>query len=140
MAQSGTIHGTLVAWHGKGVLILGPSGSGKSQLALALMGQTPPAQLVADDRVAVSCKGNHLLGSAPEALFGLIERFGMGIEHHAALEQHHIDLAVELVPRARLERLPEPAALIWRYEGIDVPKLILPVEPVNGPSAVKAFL
>ncbi len=52
VAAAGIVHASCVAFGGAGVLILGPSGSGKSALALALMGLG--AALVADDRVLLT--------------------------------------------------------------------------------------
>lgn len=140
MRSSDTLHGTLIAWLGKGVLIMGLSGTGKSQLALAMMAETPPAHLIGDDRIHVREENGRLIGAAPPQLQGLIERFGMGLERHEALERYAIDLVVELKPRDEIERMPDPDALAWRYENLVVPKLILPAEPVNGPSSVRTFL
>ncbi|GBR71314.1 hypothetical protein GKA01_17630 [Gluconobacter kanchanaburiensis NBRC 103587] len=62
-----------MAWEGAGVLISGPSGSGKSELALMLM--DVGFDLVADDRVLL----DGVVASAPERLAGLIEVRGVGI-------------------------------------------------------------
>lgn len=67
-AASGIVHGSCVAFGGAGVLILGPSGSGKSALALALIGLG--AALVADDRVSLSpvpASGPHRHGAGAAA-------------------------------------------------------------------------
>ena len=65
------LHGSAVAFAGRGVLILGGAGTGKSALALALIGRG--AALVADDRVEIERRGGALIASAPAALAGLIE-------------------------------------------------------------------
>lgn len=135
------IHGTCVVWHKAGILIIGRSGSGKSQLALALMSDaTRPCSLVADDGVLLSADGADLWANVPPTLRGKIERFGMGIETHDFEETCRLALVVELTPRNRIERMPEPGALIWRHQDISLPKLILPEQPANGASAIYATL
>lgn len=71
------VHGSCVALNGRGLLILGPSGSGKSALALALMGMG--AALVSDDRTLLRRDGDRVLADAPDTIRGLIEARGIGI-------------------------------------------------------------
>lgn len=136
-----TIHGTCVQWRGSGILIVGVSGSGKSQLALTLMAEEhKPAHLVADDRVVITCRDQSISASAPPALSGKIERYGMGIETHIPMAATDLDLVVELVLRDQIERLPEPEALIWSCGNLTLPKLILPAQPINPVSAIYTTL
>ncbi|QUS36531.1 HPr kinase/phosphorylase [Falsirhodobacter algicola] len=97
-----TVHASAVAVDGRGVLILGPSGSGKSALALRLM--AAGAVLIADDRVVLRCDDGTLLADAPAALAGRIEARGIGILNaaHAPAPLH---LAVDL-GRDEPQRLP----------------------------------
>lgn len=75
---SGTIHATCVAIDGQGVLIMGPSGSGKSDLALRLIDRG--AALVSDDRCIVETNSVGTLSASPPAtLAGRIEVHGIGI-------------------------------------------------------------
>ena len=71
------LHASCVAVEGRGVLILGPSGSGKSSLALQLMAFG--ARLVADDRTDIFRHGQEVTAHSPAALAGLIEARGIGI-------------------------------------------------------------
>ena len=57
------VHATCVALDGAGVLLRGPSGSGKSDLALRLI--DGGARLVADDQVALSAEAGRLVARAP---------------------------------------------------------------------------
>jgi len=65
------LHATAVAVGGRGLLILGRSGAGKSSLALQLIALG--ARLVADDRTRVTLGPAGLVASPPEAIRGRIE-------------------------------------------------------------------
>lgn len=124
-----TIHATAVAIAGKGVLLLGPPGSGKSDLALRLIDRG--AVLIADDRVHVADNG---LLHAPPVLAGLIEVRGIGI-----LPMPHVDavpatLAVDLgvVP----QRMPEPA--VRTVAGLVLP--VIAVAPFDASAPLKVEL
>ncbi len=87
--SSGTIHATCVAIDGYGVLIMGPSGSGKSDLALRLIDRG--AALVSDDRCVIeSVDPGALSVSPPPTLAGKIEVRGIGI------------VPIDFAPAARL--------------------------------------
>jgi HPr kinase/phosphorylase len=104
-----TIHGTAISVEGVGVLIRGPSGSGKSDLALRMI--DGGAHLVADDRVVIEHVNGALEARAPKALQGMIEVRGLGIV--SLLESMvapvaRIELVVDLSEsRADIERMPE---------------------------------
>ena len=72
------IHASCVSIKNKGVLFIGNSGSGKSDIALRLITDYK-ANLVADDRVDIKSKGNKIIASSPKTLFGLLEIRGIGI-------------------------------------------------------------
>jgi serine kinase of HPr protein (carbohydrate metabolism regulator) len=111
----------------RGALIEGPSGIGKSDLALRAL--DAGFRLVADDRVAVFASGGRLYGKPPETLAGLLEVRGLGVVDCAALPFCEIVLAIRCVADpAAVERLPEPrfAAIM----GVSVPVFDLwPREP-----------
>lgn len=71
------IHASCVAFSGAGLLIAGPSGSGKSSLALQLMAHG--ATLVSDDRTRLDAPGGVLRASVPPQIAGLIEARGLGL-------------------------------------------------------------
>lgn len=97
------LHATCVAVDGRGLLILGPSGSGKSALALRLMAHG--AGLVADDRTDITLQDRDLIASAPPRLSGLIEARGLGILRADAVGPVPLVLAVDLA-QTETERLP----------------------------------
>jgi serine kinase of HPr protein (carbohydrate metabolism regulator) len=98
------VHATCVAIDGAGVLLRGPSGSGKSDLALRLI--DGGARLVADDQVAVSREGRTVTARAPTALGGRIEVRGVGIVEIDPLDAAPVALVVDLAPPDFVERLP----------------------------------
>lgn len=101
-----TIHGTCVLVGGIGVLLRGPSGGGKSDVAVRLIDDG--ALLVADDQVQVCMDGGRLMATAPAPLSGLIEVRGVGILPVPSAATAEIRLVVDLVPADRVERMPEP--------------------------------
>ncbi len=102
------VHGTCVAIDGAGVLLRGPPGCGKSDLALRMI--DGGAVLVADDRVLLEAAGGVLVASAPDALAGLLEARGLGILRLEAAARHALHLVVDLVAPEAVERLPAPAS------------------------------
>ena len=98
-----TLHATSVAISGRGLLILGTSGAGKSALALDLMSRG--AGLVSDDRCLVWCEGGRLIVDAPDTLRGRIEARGVGILSAPALGPVPIALVVDL-DQSETDRLP----------------------------------
>lgn len=102
-----SLHATLVSLGGKGVLLEGKSGSGKSDLALRLI-ENKGAKLVADDAVMLEKRGSTVYGRAAENLRGMLEVRGVGIVSYPYLAESAIDLAVNLVDdAAKIERLPQ---------------------------------
>jgi len=115
------VHGTCVSVQGKGVLLLGPSGSGKSDLALRLI--DGGAALVSDDQVEMSAVKKTLIASAPRGLEGLFEVRGVGIFQLPYEPKATLSLAVTLVTRSAVERMPEQE--FWGCLGLQVPLLSL---------------
>ena len=103
-AKEINIHASCVAIGRAGVLLLGASGSGKSDLALRLI--DGGARLVADDRVLLSAKKGALHAGAPATIRGLIEIRGVGIIKLPAAGSVPVRLAVEL--GREVSRLPAP--------------------------------
>jgi HPr kinase/phosphorylase len=105
------IHGTCVALGPLAALIRGPSGSGKSDLALRFLalavelGLEP--LLVADDQVWVERQNDgSLVASAPPTLAGKIEVRGLGIEQAPHRGAARLALAVDLVLPQDVPRMP----------------------------------
>lgn len=103
-----TLHASVVAVDGRGLLILGASGAGKSGLALRLMALG--ASLVADDRVTLRLVGEALYAAAPATLRGMIEARGIGLIAAEAVDHAPVALAVDL-DRAPAARMPQGDAI-----------------------------
>jgi serine kinase of HPr protein (carbohydrate metabolism regulator) len=99
------VHGTAVALDGVGVLIRGPSGSGKSDLALRLI--DAGALLVADDQTELWLTERSVMMRAPLSIAGHLEVRGVGIARVPSLAQAPLRLVLDLVPPECVDRLPE---------------------------------
>ncbi|MGN6155029.1 MAG: HPr kinase/phosphorylase [Sphingomicrobium sp.] len=98
-----SIHATTVAIDGKAVLITGPSGSGKSDLALRLIDRG--FMLVSDDQTLVRREGDRLFASAPATIAGKLEIRGIGIVEMENASDIPAALIVELT--GAVPRLPD---------------------------------
>ncbi len=87
-----------------GVLILGRSGSGKSELALELIALG--AHLVADDQTELNREGRTLWLRPPEQIKGMIELRRVGILRASALDRAPLALVVDL-DATETARLPQ---------------------------------
>lgn len=103
MSETALLHASAVAVEGRGVLILGASGTGKSSLALHLIALG--AQLVSDDQTELHRDGPNLIAIAPPTLANMIEARGIGLLHSPALAQTTITLIVDL-DQTETQRLP----------------------------------
>jgi serine kinase of HPr protein (carbohydrate metabolism regulator) len=104
MTKRVNIHATCVRIGRHGVLLLGKSGAGKSDLALRLIGRG--AVLVADDRCDLSVERGKLTARPPKTVAGLLEIRGVGIHKLPYAVSAAIALVVDL--GATVARLPEP--------------------------------
>jgi serine kinase of HPr protein (carbohydrate metabolism regulator) len=101
--SSETLHASTVALDGRAVLISGPSGSGKSDLALRLLDRG--FTLVSDDQTIVRKDNGRLLASAPPTIHGKLEIRGVGIVEMETVANVPVALVVELT--SDIQRLPD---------------------------------
>lgn len=133
--SSETLHASTVALDGRAVLIIGISGSGKSDLALQLIDRG--FTLVADDQTIVQKRGDRLHASAPATIRGKLEIRGLGIVQMPAVEDVPVALVVELA--SVIQRLPDPARerLIC---GLPVPLISVDAQTASAASKVSLAL
>lgn len=132
------IHACCVAVENDGVMIVGGSGRGKSDICLRLI-NSHRAILVADDRVDLRVEDNQVLASAPAAIKGCLEVRGVGILTLPALDETVLKLVVELVKEpSEVERLPEPE--YYDCSGIKIRKIKLYPFEASAPDKIMAAL
>jgi HPr kinase/phosphorylase len=135
-APSVTLHGCMVDMRGVGVLIIGKSGSGKSETAIGLLERG--ASLVADDMVRIKFVGGDLVASSPDLSRGYMEIRGIGIVNVANLyglasirPDKRLDMVVTLKPHADLNEVDRLGMQQKTYEilGQHVSHVEIPVAP-----------
>ncbi len=114
------LHATAVAIAGNAVLLIGPSGSGKSDLALRLIDRG--AKLVSDDAVAVATDHSGPMLSAAPNIEGFIEVRGVGICSVESIPSALLRMVVTL--NDEIERLPKDG-LTFEICGYNVPMVNL---------------
>lgn len=121
------------------MLILGPPGSGKSDLVLRLI-EERGWRLVGDDQLRLDPAGDGTLRpAAPPPLRGLLEVRGLGIFRDLPVEDGaRLRLAVHLAARDAVARLPEPAE--WTCAGCSVPAVTLHAFDASAPAKVALAL
>jgi HPr kinase/phosphorylase len=134
------VHGTCVALGTRAALLRGPSGSGKSDLALRFLalsaerGDKP--MLVADDQVFIAPNGNGaLVASAPSTIAGKIEVRGLGIVEVPAIVEAGLTLVCDLVGPKEVPRMPPHP---WERTVIaGVPVKLIKLDPFEASAPVK---
>jgi len=130
-----TIHASTVSINGRAVLIAGPSGSGKSDLALRLLDRG--FKLVSDDRTVVRRDGEKLIASAPPNIAGKLEIRGLGIVDMETVENVPVALFVELT--SDIQRLPDENRE-RPVLGVRVPLISIDAMSASAPSKVALAL
>lgn len=138
------VHGTAIVLGTTGLLITGPSGSGKSALALSCLSEVRHrgrfAALVADDRVDLTLENGRIVARCPAAIRGLIEIRGSGIAEVDTVSACVLDWAIMPVRAPFDPRLP-PEEELQLEIGRNLPLLRLPVEgPLSPVDALAALL
>jgi serine kinase of HPr protein (carbohydrate metabolism regulator) len=130
-----TVHASTVAIDGRAVVILGPSGSGKSDLALRLLDRG--FTLVSDDQTVVKKDGERLVASAPPNIAGKLEIRGIGIVDMDTVTNIPVALLVELT--SEIQRLPDESRE-RPLLGVRLPLISIDAMTASAPSKVALAL
>lgn len=130
-----TVHASTVAIDGRAVLITGPSGSGKSDLALRLLDRG--FTLVSDDQTLVRRDGDRLIASAPPQIAGKLEIRGIGIVEMEVQTDVPVALLVELT--SDIQRLPDDSRE-RPVLGVPLPLIGIDAMAASAPSKVALAL
>jgi serine kinase of HPr protein (carbohydrate metabolism regulator) len=133
MLSSETIHATSLAIGDSAILIVGPSGSGKSDLALRLIDRG--AKLVSDDYTIVSRKGLTATARAPETIKDKLEVRGIGIVAVSSKQGVQIIGIFDLTEQ--MNRMPDLEAK-RNIAGVSLP--ILGIRPFEASAPLKVEL
>ena len=131
-----TLHASTVAINGRAVLLTGPSGSGKSDLALRLLDRG--FTLVSDDQTIVRKDGDRLVASAPPNIAGKLEIRGIGIVEMERVDNVAIALIVELT-NSQIQRLPDDSRE-RPILGVKLPLVTIDALTASAPSKVALAL
>jgi serine kinase of HPr protein (carbohydrate metabolism regulator) len=129
-----TVHATAVAVQGRGILIFGEPGRGKSDLALRLIDRG--GVLVSDDYVEVVPQGGQLRCRAIASIEGRMEVRGVGIVTMRFMKEAPVALAVDLdLPPERL-----PPRSVRTIAGIGVPAIAVEAFEASAPVKIELAL
>ena len=138
--ESVSQHGCAIVLGARGLIVLGPSGSGKSRLCHLLVErrteQNLYARWVADDRfffeeAGEQVPGDKLIVRSPDSIAGLAERRFRGIEPVSYQTRAVVDLVVQLELTENLERLPDSSLKWTSLGGVELPLIKVPCHPIE---------
>ena len=128
-----TVHATSVAIAGRGILLCGASGAGKSDLALRLIDRG--AMLISDDYTIVERNGGQLTASAPATIAGKMEVRGLGVVDMPFASEAPLALVVDLAQH--VDRMPgDPDE--WIIAGAPLP--VIKLSPFEASAPIKVEL
>lgn len=142
------MHASCVALGDAGILIVGPPGSGKSDLVLQLIDRPGfgtgdeliHGQLVADDQTIIERRGDDLIASSPKPIAGLLEIRGQGIIRVDHRSEVRLALLVDVARAEEVERLPEKEARISRIAGVALPRIRIDPGKTTAAARIRAAL
>jgi serine kinase of HPr protein (carbohydrate metabolism regulator) len=131
--SSESLHASTVAIDGRAVVLSGPSGSGKSDLALRLLDRG--FKLVSDDQTFFRKDNGRLIASAPPTIRGKLEIRGIGIVDVEAVDDVPVALFVELT--SDMQRLPDDSR---ERLVLDLPSPLISVDAMTASAPSKVAL
>ena len=130
-------YASCVSWNKKGILFVGPSGSGKSDACLQII--HAGGFLVADDQTELCSNDSALIASCPASIYGKMEIRGVGIlPVERVCPQTPVALVVQMTPLAEMDRMPDDKT--ETIQGVCLPKVCLCPFEVSFLAKLKAVL
>lgn len=129
---SETVHASCVALGERAILLTGPSGSGKSDLALRLLDRG--AILVSDDYTVLTAARGTLVATAPATIAGRIEVRSVGLVEIGHESGFPVSLVVDL--DAPPERMPKGRSQV--IAGVSLP--VIAIAPFEASAPIKVEL
>lgn len=134
-ADRTNVHGTAIVIGDTGLLFVGPSGSGKSELAFSFLTEAErcglQAALVADDQVFVSSQNGAVFAERPETITGLMELRGSGIVSVNSVPSAVLHYAITPVPHPQSPRLPPEEEWLELPFGTRLPLIRIPLASIT---------
>lgn len=148
MVDQTLVHGSCLSFGEAGVLLLGPPGSGKSDLLLRLIDQEgwgisdtlKRAQLVSDDQVVIKLVNGRLVASAPAVIAGRLEIRGLGIVGLFHSTDTILAMAVRLTGCDTIDRLPDLEEGQFEILGVRLPTVMIDPASASAPARIRAAL
>lgn len=127
-------HGTAIVIGQTGLLFVGPSGSGKSELAFSFLTEAErcglQAALVADDQIFISMRADAVFAERPPSIAGLLELRGSGIVTLRSVASATMHYAITTVPSCDTPRLPPENEMLEMPCGGRLPLLRIPRDSI----------
>lgn len=131
-----TIHATTVSLDGRGVILRGPSGSGKSDLAIRLINEG--ALLVADDQTILFIESDRLMAQSPTEIAGKMEVRGVGIVNMGPPAIVPVFLLIDMSDPAGVPRMADFETV--ELVGQQIPRIHLTPFEMSSAAKVKLAL
>jgi serine kinase of HPr protein (carbohydrate metabolism regulator) len=129
------LHATAIVVEDTGILFVGPSGSGKSELAFSFLVEAQRCglshALVADDQIFVSIRDGRVIAERPETISGLIELRGSGIVSVTSVASAILHYAITPVLSLESPRLPPEDEVFPLPCGGQLPLLRIPLHSIT---------
>jgi serine kinase of HPr protein (carbohydrate metabolism regulator) len=142
------VHASCVVIGGRGVLLLGSPGAGKSDLVLRLVDapgratghEIMEATLVSDDQTEIRKEGSRLIASPPPALAGLLEVRGLGVVTCRHASSCELALAIRLLSADAIDRMPDPRFGTYSVADGSLPLAAIDPSSPAAPARIRAAL
>ena len=129
------LHATAIVVDETGILFVGPSGSGKSELAFSFLIEAQRCglnhALVADDQIFISIRDGQIIAERPQTISGLIELRGSGIITMTSVAATALHYAVTPALSPESPRLPPEGEIFSLPCGGQLPLLRIPLHSIT---------